>query len=201
MVYLPSAAQRVALITNIAYTQVLSRTMPTDTASHGPSCLEAQDPHPRGRAQGITIFKNNAHRLPRSLLLSTAIIWGVFVLDPVAQQIPWLDLRILALFGASIVTGICFLLIEAFWAAEPIFPLRLLLNQDVVTSYMNLGFQSAAQIAVGVLRPQHICLLTSSTGDGVRSTVFPGLGSCICCHCWRTSYAVRYWKCSRRLHY
>jgi hypothetical protein len=67
MVYLPLAVQWVALITNIAPTQVLSRTMSTDTASHGPSCLEAQDPHPRGRAQGITIFETNAHRPPRGL--------------------------------------------------------------------------------------------------------------------------------------
>lgn len=67
MVYLPFAVQHVALITNIAHTQVLSRTMPTDTARHGPSCLEAQDPHPRSRAQGITIFENNAYRLPRGL--------------------------------------------------------------------------------------------------------------------------------------
>jgi hypothetical protein len=136
-----------------------------------------------------------------AFLLSTSIVWGLLVLDLVAQQISWLDLRILALFGASLVTGICFLLIEAFWATEPIFPLRLLLNRDVVTSYINLGFQSAAQMAVGVLRPRTICLITSSTDDGVRSAVFSGLCSRICYHCRRTSYAVRYWQCCRRSHY
>jgi len=46
------------------------------------------------------------------------------------------------------VTGSLFMIVEAFWAKEPIFPLRLLLNWDVVTSYINLGFQSGAQMAV-----------------------------------------------------
>jgi hypothetical protein len=136
-----------------------------------------------------------------AFFLSTSIVWGLLVLDLVAQKISWLDLRVLALFSASLVTGICFLLIEAFWATEPIFPLRLLLNRDVVTSYINLGFQSAAQMAVGVLRPQTLCLLTSSTDDGVRPAVFPGLCSRICYYCRRTSYAVRYWQCRRRSPY
>jgi len=93
-----------------------------------------------------------------AVLLSTSIVWGLLVLDLGGQQISWLDVRILALFGASLVTGICFLFVEAFWATEPVFPLRLLLNRDVVTSYINLGFQSAAQMAVGVLGPQTILL-------------------------------------------
>jgi hypothetical protein len=67
MVNPPLAVQCVALITNIAHTQVLSGTMSTDIVSHGPSCLEARDPHRRGRAHEITIFETNAHRLPWSL--------------------------------------------------------------------------------------------------------------------------------------
>jgi hypothetical protein len=93
-----------------------------------------------------------------AFLLSTSIVWGLLVLDLGGQKIPWLDVRILALFGSSLVTGICFLLVEAFWATEPIFPLRLLLNRDVVASYINLGFQSAAQMAVGVPGPQTLLL-------------------------------------------
>lgn len=93
-----------------------------------------------------------------AFLLSTSIVWGLLVLDLGGQKIPWLDVRILTLFGASLVTGICFLLVEAFWATEPVFPLRLLLNRDVVASYINLGSQSAAQMAVGVPGLQTILL-------------------------------------------
>ena len=64
------------------------------------------------------------------------------------NRVPWTDPKLLTLFAASVVTGNCFLLVEGFWAKEPIFPLRLLLNRDVVTSYVNLGFQSGAQMAV-----------------------------------------------------
>jgi hypothetical protein len=45
------------------------------------------------------------------------------------------------------------------------------------------------------------CLLTSSTDDGVRSNVFPGLCSRICHQCRRTSYAVRHWQRPWRSHY
>jgi hypothetical protein len=60
----------------------------------------------------------------------------------------WTDPTILFLLGASLVSGYAFLLVEAFWAKEPIIPLRLLRNRDVITSYINLGFQSGGQIAV-----------------------------------------------------
>jgi hypothetical protein len=63
----------------------------------------------------------------------------------------WTDLTILLLLGASLVSGHLFLLVEAFWAKEPIIPLRLLRNRDVITSYINLGFQSGAQIAVSAV--------------------------------------------------
>lgn len=61
---------------------------------------------------------------------------------------PFSHPTILSLLGASLITGNFFLLVEAFWAKEPIFPLRLMLNRDVVASYINLGFQTGAQMAV-----------------------------------------------------
>jgi hypothetical protein len=135
-----------------------------------------------------------------AFLLSTSIVLGLLVLDLGGQQIPWPDVRILVMFSMSLATGVCFLLVEAFWATEPVFPLRLLLNRDVVASYINLCSQSAAQMAVSRLGPQTLCLLTSTTDDGVRSNVFPGLCSRICFQRRRTSYAVCYWQCRWRSH-
>jgi hypothetical protein len=57
---------------------------------------------------------------------------------------------ILLLLGASVVALNIFVIVEGLWAKEPIFPLRLLLNRDVITSYMNLGFQTGAQGAVSM---------------------------------------------------
>ena len=84
-----------------------------------------------------------------AILLSASIVCGLLVLDLGGQRIPWSDPIILALLGASVVTGNMFLLVEGCWAKEPIFPLRLITNWDVVTSYVNLGFQTGAQMAVG----------------------------------------------------
>jgi hypothetical protein len=69
----------------------------------------------------------------------------------------WTHPTILWLLGASLVSGHLFLLVEAFWAKEPIIPLRLLRNRDVITSYINLGFQSGAQIAVSAILLATIC--------------------------------------------
>jgi hypothetical protein len=52
-----------------------------------------------------------------------------------------------------VVTLNIFVIVEGFWAKEPIFPLRLLLNRDVITSYVNLGFQTGAQGAVSAKHP------------------------------------------------
>ena len=58
------------------------------------------------------------------------------------------DPLFVVLLGTALVTGQLFFLVEGFWAKELIFPLRLLLNRDVVTSYINVGFQAGAQMAV-----------------------------------------------------
>lgn len=60
----------------------------------------------------------------------------------------WTSTKVLTLFAVSTVSGTLFMVVEGFWAKEPIFPLRLLLNRDVVTSYINLAFQTGAQGAV-----------------------------------------------------
>lgn len=85
-----------------------------------------------------------------AIFLSLSIICGLLVLDLGGQRMPWTGPMILFLFGGSLVALNIFLLVEAFWAKEPIFPLRLLLNRDVITSYTNLGFQTGAQGAVSV---------------------------------------------------
>jgi hypothetical protein len=52
------------------------------------------------------------------------------------------------LFIASAVVGVLFILIEAYWAKEPVFPLWLFVHRDVITSYLVIGFQFAAQVSV-----------------------------------------------------
>jgi hypothetical protein len=97
-----------------------------------------------------------------AILFPTSLICGLLVLELTGQRIEWTTPIILTLLGASLVSGYCFLMVEAFWAKEPIFPLRLLRSRDVVTSYINLGFQSGAQIAVSRLQNSLELRLTGS---------------------------------------
>lgn len=94
-----------------------------------------------------------------AILLSASIVCGLLVLDLGGQRMPWTDPLILALLGASVVTGNLFLLVEGCWAKEPIFPLQLISNWDIVTSYMNLGFQTGAQMAVSTSTLRLYCNL------------------------------------------
>ena len=54
----------------------------------------------------------------------------------------------LLLGGAWIVFMMSFVVIEATWAREPIFPLQLLRRRDVFSSYAIQFLQTAAQMAV-----------------------------------------------------
>ncbi|KAF7960104.1 hypothetical protein EAE96_001703 [Botrytis aclada] len=83
-----------------------------------------------------------------SIFLPVSIVCGLMVLDLGGHRMSWTDLKLLSLLGVSVAAGILFFLVEGFWAKEPIFPLRLLRNRDVLTIYINLGFQSGAQMEI-----------------------------------------------------
>lgn len=85
-----------------------------------------------------------------AIFLSLSIVCGLLVLDLGGQRMSWTDPMVLGLFSASTASLSLFALVEGHVAKEPIFPLRLLLNRDVITSYINLCFQTGAQGAVSV---------------------------------------------------
>lgn len=91
-----------------------------------------------------------------AILLSVSIVCGLLVLELGGKRIPFTHPTILMLLGGSLVAGNLFLLVEGFWAKEPIFPLRLMLNRDVVASYINLGFQTGAQMAVSISSARYV---------------------------------------------
>lgn len=83
-----------------------------------------------------------------AIFLTISIVCGLLVLELGGQRMLWTSPKVLGMLATSLVAGNAFLVVEGFWAKEPIFPLRLLLNRDVVTSYINLAFQTGAQGAV-----------------------------------------------------
>lgn len=88
-----------------------------------------------------------------ALFLSTSIFPLLLLLDSGGQSFAWLSFPTLALGGTSILSGLMFSLVESRWAAEPIFPLRLLTNYNVMTSYLGIAVQNASQLAVQSLPP------------------------------------------------
>jgi hypothetical protein len=67
------------------------------------------------------------------------------------QKLPWNHPVILGLVAGSVVFGGLFVITEEYWAYEPVFPLHLLRNRDVVCAYLVLGLQIAAQLGVSEL--------------------------------------------------
>lgn len=72
----------------------------------------------------------------------------MLVLDLGGQKQPWTGPVVLGLVALSASLEILFLLVEAYWAKEPIFPIRLILHWDVLTSYLISGLQIGAQSGV-----------------------------------------------------
>lgn len=83
-----------------------------------------------------------------SLTLAIAITGFLLALDLGAQKIRWTHPIIWILLSLSVVVGIIFVLVEAYVAQEPIFPLRLLIHRDVVVGYLITALQSCAQFGV-----------------------------------------------------
>lgn len=82
-----------------------------------------------------------------SAFLIATIVPLLLVLDTGGSKVPWNSPLILVLVSVGIKSGILFVLAER-QAKEPIFPLRLLTNYTVVTSYVLMMLQNASQVAV-----------------------------------------------------
>lgn len=108
-------------------------------------------------------------------LLSVSIVCGLLVLELGGKRMPFTHPTILSLLGSSLVTGNLFLLVEAFWAKEPIFPLRLMLNRDVVASYINLGFQTGAQMAMMMLVPLYFQISAHASMTSAGAHLMPSV--------------------------
>ncbi len=83
-----------------------------------------------------------------SAALALTISTFILALDIGGQQLPWTHPAVLILFASSILLGLLFLLVEAFVADEPLLPLGLLVQRDIMTSNVLATLQTAAQFGV-----------------------------------------------------
>ena len=83
-----------------------------------------------------------------AVFMSFTIFTALFVLDTGGQLYPWSHPMIISLVCLSLLGGVLFFLFESFKAKEPIFPVQLLSNYVVVTSYAIIMLQNISQTAV-----------------------------------------------------
>ena len=83
-----------------------------------------------------------------SISLALTIVGFLLVLDLGGQKLPWGHPAIWILLTSSVALGLLFCLIEGYVAREPIFPLKLLIHRDIMTAYLVIALQTAAQYGV-----------------------------------------------------
>lgn len=93
-----------------------------------------------------------------SITLALTIVGFLLVLDIGGQRLPWTHPLVWIIFAAASGFAILFVLIEAYVAREPIFPLRLIAHRDVITAYFVTALQGAAQFAVQLTLLKKLCL-------------------------------------------
>ena len=81
-------------------------------------------------------------------LMTLAILSFLFPLEIGGVKVAWSSPIILTLLGSGLAFGALFIASQAYWAKEPIMPLDLLSNRDVLTSIIIMTFQSSAQMGV-----------------------------------------------------
>ncbi|OQV04373.1 hypothetical protein CLAIMM_09265 [Cladophialophora immunda] len=86
--------------------------------------------------------------IPGAICMSLSIAFALLVLELGGKKVAWKDPLIIAAAITALTSGIAFILIERFWAQEPIFPLRLMTQYTAVTSYTIVGLQTLTQTAV-----------------------------------------------------
>lgn len=85
-----------------------------------------------------------------ALLLGTGLLALLLPIEIGGQKVAWTHPLIFALLAVGAVLLLLFAVVEVYVAKEPIFPLRLLRNRNVVLCYFVSCFQGAAQLSVSL---------------------------------------------------
>ena len=120
--------------------------LPTDF-EHNAAVRESNNSKRSGQT---TLSKLRRIDIPGAFFMTTSIVTFLLVLNFASKKLTLSDPLIIGLILLCIICSLLFLLVEAKYASEPIFPLRLLLERDALTAYLIIGFLNAGQMSVSV---------------------------------------------------
>lgn len=81
-------------------------------------------------------------------ILASLILSLLLPMELGGNEVNWAHPLIFCLFGAAALFLMLFVLVENYWAKEPILDLVLFTQRDATLSYLIMAFQSAAQFGV-----------------------------------------------------
>ncbi|KAK6084247.1 major facilitator superfamily transporter [Seiridium cupressi] len=108
-------------------------------------------------------------------LLGLGIFSLMLPLEIGGSKLSWNHPAIICLFLAGSILIGAFLTVEEYWAREPIFPVRLLRNRNVVLSYFILGCQMAAQLTMMFSVPLYFQVTQRSSSTVAGAHLFPAV--------------------------
>ncbi|KAI1751536.1 major facilitator superfamily transporter [Xylaria castorea] len=98
-----------------------------------------------------------------SLLLGVGVLLCMLPIQIGGVKVPWTHPIVLGLFGAGIFTLIIFAINEACWAEEPAFPLRLIMNRDILSPYVATCCIAGAQTSLMYFVPLYFQVTSGAT--------------------------------------
>lgn len=85
------------------------------------------------------------------LLLGLSVLVLMLPLELGGVKIPWQHPMIFVLFALGVLLLLLFIATEAWWAPNPVFPIRMLKNREILACYAVIGLLAAAQTSVSPL--------------------------------------------------
>ncbi|OTA69666.1 MFS general substrate transporter [Hypoxylon sp. EC38] len=107
--------------------------------------------------------------------LGSGILFILLPLRIAGEKVPWTSPIVPSLFALGAVLLTLFVITEARWAKEPIFPMRLLRNREVVFSYLIMVCQTAAQLGMMVSVPLYFQVTQRSSSTIAGAHLMPAV--------------------------
>jgi MFS family permease len=107
--------------------------------------------------------------------MTLSILGLLLPLEIGGERVPWSSPKIIALFSGAIIFGLLFLATEGWVALEPIIPLHLLRQRDVVVPCFILLFQCAAQTTLMFAVPLYFQVTSNVSNSMAGAHLVPAV--------------------------